>query len=398
MNIDSSLENASSSFLTLKEVLANIDSLYETFCSNLMTFIADAQAAEVSVNAPNINIDTKYGVDLCENIISELDSFVNNLSNIGNGINKALSDLGVDISDIKYGYSSSTDSSSRISLIDGAIKSGSTIAGFSYVVDSNTCITWYGGNEYSSYDDFVAKIKALYPDADIEKNLKVLIETNSSPIAWVDISELNYKSNSGNSGSFTSSPSNSNDKQGPTGVSTDGGSSGKVISSASPNSGTKQITGGYTVTCYEADGWHFNYSDSARGVASGTNQKEVHELYKSDGARYSDEGIAVLNVDGEDRYLIALSSKFGTVGDKVDVVMDDGTVVKCVIADAKSSGDSNYVEDGHMYSGEVSIMELEVNTQTARDHNYANPGTSSWPLPWNANQDIARIDNYGSII
>ena len=173
-----------------------------------------------------------------------------------------------------------------------------------------------------------------------------------------------------------------------------------VISSATPTSGITQ-TDEYSVTCYEADGWHKNYSSNPTKVASGTLQKEVHDKYVADGARYSKEGVAVLNVDGEDRYLVAVTPKYGKVGDKIDVVTADGTVIKCVVADEKGS-DATHV-DGHVDGGKVNIVELEVSTDVANTHiapngGHYNPGSPQWPLPWDATQDVVRIDNYGSII
>ena len=175
----------------------------------------------------------------------------------------------------------------------------------------------------------------------------------------------------------------------------------KPVFSKAPKGDYPQMTGGYTVTCYEEDGWHLNYSPNPTGVASGTLQKEVHKKYVADGARYSEDGIAVLNVDGEDRYLVAVTPKYGKVGDKINVVLEDGTELKCVIADEKGS-DAGHV-DGHLERGEISVVELEVSTDAANSHRdsdggHINPGSDGWPLPWNSQQDIVRIDNYGSAL
>ena len=169
---------------------------------------------------------------------------------------------------------------------------------------------------------------------------------------------------------------------------------GEIKKSASPTQSIPQMEN-YTVTCYEEDGWHLNYSPNPRGVASGTLQKEVHNKFKEDGARYQ-EGIAVLNVDGEDRFLVAVTPKYGKPGDKIDVCLEDGTILKCVIADEKGD-DAGHV-DGHYEKGQLSVVEMEVDTQYALDRGKDNPGGDRWPLSWDNTSPVVRIDNYGSIL
>lgn len=74
----------------------------------------------------------------------------------------------------------------------------------------------------------------------------------------------------------------------------------------------------------------------------GTNQRLVADIWNNQG-RTSDRGIATL--DG--RYLVAMTTTFGNVGDYVDVVLEDGTVIPCIIADAKSFNDHNCNAYGH---------------------------------------------------
>ena len=84
-----------------------------------------------------------------------------------------------------------------------------------------------------------------------------------------------------------------------------------------------------------------------------TGQKAVSELWESSG-RPSDRNIATY--DG--RYLVAVSKKFGKVGDQVDIVLSDNTVIPCIIADAK--GTDAQSEWGHvMGTGGVDIIEWE---------------------------------------
>ena len=151
----------------------------------------------------------------------------------------------------------------------------------------------------------------------------------------------------------------------------------------------------YTVTCYGEGGWYLGGGSTPTAVASGTNQKSVHEAWKADGCRYKD-GIAVMNVNGEDHYLIATASTFGKVGDSVTVKLDNGQTIKCVIADQKSSGDSNYTKYGHSHGSSVNILEFEVDRNVYNSK--GNPNTSGWGLEWDSSSDVNAIDNHGSIL
>jgi len=155
---------------------------------------------------------------------------------------------------------------------------------------------------------------------------------------------------------------------------------------------------GYVVTCYEEDGWHIGASYDPTAITPGSSQEAVHDAWVKGGAKYKD-GIAVLNVDGTDCYLVATSSTFGDVGDVVNVNLDNGDTIPCVIADQKNSQDSNYTEYGHLTdNGTTNVLEFEVDTDTYRSNGYTNPTTSGWGLEWNSSSAVSSIDNYGSVI
>ena len=48
-----------------------------------------------------------------------------------------------------------------------------------------------------------------------------------------------------------------------------------------------------------------------------------------------------------DRYVVATTTTFGNVGDFIDVVQSDGTVIKCVIGDIKNQNDAGCTKWGH---------------------------------------------------
>ncbi len=158
---------------------------------------------------------------------------------------------------------------------------------------------------------------------------------------------------------------------------------------------------GYTVTCYDKDGWQMaDYSGAKtfhhEGIAAGTGQEAVHNKWVNDGARYKN-GIAVMNIDGKDHYLIATAPTLGTVGDSVNVNLQNGQTVPCVIADSKSTWDANYTTYGHgQKDGSINVLEFEVAVNDYVDK--GNPNTAGWGLEWDSSSGVSSVDNYGSIV
>ena len=149
----------------------------------------------------------------------------------------------------------------------------------------------------------------------------------------------------------------------------------------------------YTVTCYESDGWHLGCGTTPTRIASGTNQKEVHNLWVRTGARYKN-GIATMYVEGVERYLVATTSTYGPVGTIINVKLANGEVLPCVIADQKSSGDSNWSEYGHLYGNSISIIEFEVDSNKYRTQG-SNPAT--WGQDWDTSQKVVSVSVNHSI-
>ena len=114
------------------------------------------------------------------------------------------------------------------------------------------------------------------------------------------------------------------------------------IPSSVPQTG---ITGNYT--CYPQFYGRWN---------AGTTQRRISEIWGQKGKTGSPENIAT--IDGY--YLIAVTQKFGQVGDAVCVVLANGTRINCMIADEKNPGDSNYTEWGHdLGGGKADVIEWE---------------------------------------
>ena len=148
----------------------------------------------------------------------------------------------------------------------------------------------------------------------------------------------------------------------------------------------------YTVTGY--DYWCDTGDEMV--WSAGTNQRAVSDIWKAQGSRFKN-GIAVINVDGIDRYLIATATSLGIVGDMINLTLADGSTVPCIIADQKSSGDSNYTEYGHgQGDGTVNVIEMEVQRSAYLER--GNVTTSSYGLEWDSNSPVRHVDNYGSIV
>ncbi len=153
---------------------------------------------------------------------------------------------------------------------------------------------------------------------------------------------------------------------------------------------------GYTVTCYGPDGWHLSGKERATPIAKNTSQEKVHNQWVASGARYKN-GIAVMNINGQDHYLIATSQALGKVGDTINVNFENGQTIPCLIADAKSSHDSNYTQYGHARSdGSINVLEFEVDRQEYLAK--SNPSTQKWGLEWDSSSDVKSVDNFGSIL
>lgn len=107
---------------------------------------------------------------------------------------------------------------------------------------------------------------------------------------------------------------------------------------------------------------------------------------------------AGMNFDGEgfgkidDRYVIACTTTFGEVGDYIDFVQEDGSVLKCIIGDIKNQNDRGCTKWGH--DNGQTIVEFVVDKSSWYGNNHANPGTSSCHPEWK--QNIVSATNYGN--
>ena len=107
---------------------------------------------------------------------------------------------------------------------------------------------------------------------------------------------------------------------------------------------------------------------SYRAVSSSSAQGKLQAKAKTD----ADTGIR--KVDG--RYCVALGSYYcSKIGTKIDLVMENGSVVKCVLADQKANRDTDAMNqktsDGSMAEFLVDMNKLSSRAKTMGDVSYA---------------------------
>lgn len=112
-----------------------------------------------------------------------------------------------------------------------------------------------------------------------------------------------------------------------------------------------------------------------------------YKLREAAGMNFDEEGYAKIG----DRYVVATTTTFGQVGDYIDVVQSDGSVIKCIIGDIKNQNDSGCNQWGHI-NGQC-VVEFVVDKNSwygIKD----NPGTPSNHPEWS--KTISQIVNKGN--
>ena len=108
-------------------------------------------------------------------------------------------------------------------------------------------------------------------------------------------------------------------------------------------------------------GWiYFNAEDQFNSTYMGVHlitntESKQYKWLNSHFWDYTDEGICIY----EDRYLVALTPEFGSVGDHVDLAFKDGSVLKTIIVDVKWNAEKY----GHRVNGKLNVLELIVSPE-----------------------------------
>lgn len=130
---------------------------------------------------------------------------------------------------------------------------------------------------------------------------------------------------------------------------------------------------------YSYEKWNTNWT-------AGTYQKALHDQYEN----YDGEGFGKIG----DRYVIACTTTFGRVGDLIDFELDDGTVIKTVMGDAKNQNDAGCNLYGHLNGNNV--IEFIVNGDTWYGKK-SNPGNADNHPEWGG-KHVVKAYNYGNIL
>ena len=126
-----------------------------------------------------------------------------------------------------------------------------------------------------------------------------------------------------------------------------------------------------------------NYTQNYNTRGWGYDQKKMANAYKASGSQ-TDGNIAT--IDG--RYLVAVSPKFGKVGDNIDIQLENGETIPAVIADVKGSDATS--SWGHELGGKVDVVEWEING-TSQDQLKKTLKNNDW-----YGSEVVSITNTGS--
>lgn len=142
------------------------------------------------------------------------------------------------------------------------------------------------------------------------------------------------------------------------------------------------ITGNYTNYTY----WYDRWSRSSI-------QYQLSRLWNAQG-RPNSRGIATLGGN----YLCAVTLIFGTTGDRITIVLDDGTQIPAIIADSKGADPSKAGESGNIYGhqlggGVIDVIEWEKFGNAASRSDNTKIDLSGW-----GGKRVSHIINHGSYV
>lgn len=139
---------------------------------------------------------------------------------------------------------------------------------------------------------------------------------------------------------------------------------------------------GVSAECFVYEGWQMITNSKSQAY------KWRAELFpdwdSTAGSMYAfdDEGFGI--VDG--RYVVATTDAadggLATIGQCLDLVLVDGTIIPCIVGDIKSCKDANWTPYGHLAGDRISIIEFCVDKSTWYGTKHANPGRPSCKPEW----------------
>ena len=153
-----------------------------------------------------------------------------------------------------------------------------------------------------------------------------------------------------------------------------------------------------TVTLPDGLGKSYTYMNWDKITNTTSNQYIFREAAKKNNdITYDSRGYAMVN----GRYVIALTSTFGTVGDYVDIKMADGSTLNGVIGDIKSQNktwnDQNPANKWGHNDGQ-SVVEFITNWSNGHDNPVGNGGVVSITNIGNYMSDNVRFTDAAEIV
>ena len=210
-------------------------------------------------------------------------------------------------------------------------------------------------------------------------------------------SNVSMKSNSSSGVSTTSSNSSSSRS---TYIGSASASMAGITTASSRGSTSRDIVNSTRININGVEGTVIDIPDGLGSVhtymgwqmitAPSSNQ---YKLREEAGMNFDEEGFGIIG----DRYVIACTTTFGNVGDCVDFVQEDGSVLKCVIGDIKSqeyvAWDHNPANKWGHNNGQC-IVEFVVDKNSWYNCGHPNPGNRGCHPEWH--QNITKAINYGN--
>ena len=120
----------------------------------------------------------------------------------------------------------------------------------------------------------------------------------------------------------------------------------------------------------------------------------IYKLWEGQEAS-NNNNLAILKIDEENYYLVKTSPTYGEVGDIITLTLEDGTSIKCIIAEHQEQV-NNYNEFGVITNdGKTQIIEFEIKQETNQE---LSTTANSFELKWDNEKAIKSISNNGEIV
>ena len=101
-------------------------------------------------------------------------------------------------------------------------------------------------------------------------------------------------------------------------------------------------------------------------------------------------------MNGEVRYLVSVSPKFGKIGDSIDLTLKDGTTVKAIIFETKKIDSTKSIYGDITKDGKTSIVNYEVSNEKYKE--LGELSKEKWEIEWDPTSPVTKIKNNGNIM